>query len=267
VLETQTPTREMKIRVVNVPELPFKKGKYDYETYKKKGGKNFLIPLEVIYRNTVPLGSSLRKRFKPKDFGLKTEKWPDETVALKTPFVEYTTKLEKTDRHLTLQEAQQISGLTEEEFKEIKKIALHVNKTITTQAKKTGFSHEDGKIELLYENGDIIVGDVAGTFDEDRFSFNGKQVSKEILRQYYKKNQPEWVHALEKAKTKGKEKKEQNWKKFCAVKPKPLPQTFKQKIAELYQAGTNQYTEKKIFSVPELSEAIKEAYAWLKEKS
>ncbi|MEM0360432.1 MAG: phosphoribosylaminoimidazolesuccinocarboxamide synthase [Candidatus Diapherotrites archaeon] len=256
------PSNEMKVMVARKPVLEFKNGLYDYALFKKKAGNNFLVPLEIIFRNSIPIGSSARKRLSPKQAGLKGNKWPEKNVKLKKPVIDFSTKLEAKDRYLSEQEALEISCLPQEKFNELKKIAFNVNKIITRQAKKQGLEHEDGKIEVFHYNGEIFVADVAGTFDENRFAFKGKEISKEVLRQYYKKSQPEWIEAMEKARAMAEKKKEKDWKKYCRIEPKPLPPALLELVSEMYCAGTNQYCEKEIFNARPIRTVLEELYSW-----
>ena len=95
----------MEVALVNVykPNTSVVNGKvmHDYSAYTPKL-KNCLIPLEIIYRNGLPEGSSVFKRLAQgkvtiKDFGLDHYPKPGET--LKKPIFDVTTKLEETDRY------------------------------------------------------------------------------------------------------------------------------------------------------------------------
>ena len=124
---------------------------------------------------------------------------------------------------------------------------MEVNEFVSGQAKKSGFDHYDGKIEMGWNNGLVIV-DVAGTLDEDRFMKRGRQVSKEILRQFYIEHQPEWNKACEEAKKTGK-----GWQERCKIKPIKLSLELVDTVSQMYQAGCNQYTGRKVFGdVPDL---------------
>ncbi|MDY7081742.1 MAG: phosphoribosylaminoimidazolesuccinocarboxamide synthase, partial [Halobacteria archaeon] len=87
-----------------------------------------------------------------------------------------------------------------------------VNHVVTERASEVGLSHEDGKIECVYFEGDILVADVVGTFDENRFLFDGQQISKEFLRQFYKGYDPEWVSAVDDAKKEADDRDIADWK-------------------------------------------------------
>ncbi len=260
--EVSEPVNEMQIMLTRKPELAFRNGVYDYNGFREKSGENFLVPLEVIFRNSVPVGSSVRKRFKPRDLGLKEKKWPNENVELKKPMIDFSTKLEAKDRYLSEKEALKISNLSEEKFSELKRIALKVNRLISSQAKKSKMVHEDGKIELFYFKNELFVADVAGTFDENRFSFKGREISKEVIRQYYKRKQPRWVKAVVKAKETALKKKASDWKKYCRIEPMALPPKFLELVSEMYCAGANAYTGKPLFEARDLGAVLEEIYSW-----
>lgn len=237
---------------------------YDYSFFDANRGRinNYLIGLEIIFRNGLPLGSSVfgsleraamisdrteRSRRQAEILkGLGLHHIPQAGEMLPAPVMNYTTKLESGDRMLTTEEAFFISGLEEAEFRKLSSLALRVNDCITELACRAGFQHFDGKIEVVYDNG-LSVCDVLGTFDENRFAFNGEQISKEVLRQWYKKNQPEFGAACENWKKKG-----QGWQLQCPVKPVKLPRELVDLVSKLYMAGCNRYTGRKVFAVPEL---------------
>jgi len=253
-LEKGAVPREMAIELTQVPDLPFEGGSYDYETYYANADWNFLIPLEVVFRNRVPIGSSLRKRSDPADHGLEFEEWPDEAVDLPEAVVEFSTKYEEQDRYLLRPEADEIAGPVN--IDGLETVAREVNRLVTEQAAEAGLSHQDGKIECLYYDGEIRVADVVGTFDENRFSYDGKQVSKEVLRQYHKRTQPEWVEAVSEAKAEANRAGVSDWKSLCDHEPEPLDQSVIQIGRDLYCAGTNAYVGQAVFDAPTLDEAL-----------
>ena len=240
---------------------------YDYSFFQENRGKlnNFLIPLEVIFRNGLPAGSSVFKRIEKaktisdsaeresalqqiyQKLGVTEELQPGSM--LPRPVIGYTTKLESGDRHLSDVEAFEISGLTLDQSGELWKITKKVNDYITERAEETGLGiHWDGKVEFIYANG-ICLADVVGTLDENRF---GADISKEALRQWYHKNQPEFVEACSKYKKQG-----EGWQELCPVKPKPLPEGLVNAVSEMYLSACNQYVGKQIFPALELDEVMK----------
>jgi phosphoribosylaminoimidazole-succinocarboxamide synthase len=261
--ELDQPSNIMEINLVNVyrPKAYVEEGKlaYDYGVYSPKL-KNFLIPLEMIYRNGLPEGSSVFKRLEQglvtlEDLGL--DHCPKAGERLAKPIFDVSTKLEEGDRYVGWAEAQRIAGLTESELEEVKVLLLKVDETITEIASKAGLVNEDGKIELAFDlSRRLMVVDVVGTLDECRFTFNGLHVSKEIARQYYMKT--EWHHEVEEAKKKAKEQGIQDWKKLVKTKPPKLDAMLKKIIKGMHLATANELTRRKVFDALSLAEAIEE---------
>ncbi|WP_226040610.1 phosphoribosylaminoimidazolesuccinocarboxamide synthase [Natrinema sp. DC36] len=248
------PPWEMAIDLTQVPDLPNEGREYDYERYHDAAGENYLIPLEIVFRNRVPVGSSLRDRTVPADHGLALDSWPDEAVDLDEPIVEFTTKYEEGDRHLEREEADSIAGTAS--IEDLESLAREVNRIVTEQADSAGLVHEDGKIECCFYRDEIRVADVVGTFDENRFSYEGTQLSKEVLRQYHKRTQPEWVRAVDAAKAQAKQEDVADWKSLCDEDPEPLEADVLETASNLYCAGANAYTGQEFFDAPPLSSAI-----------
>lgn len=228
---------------------------------------HYLIPLEIIFRNGAPKGSSLFKRLNSardnqgefeailRSLNLTEEPQPGDFFP--EPVYDFTTKLESTDRAVNYTEAQRMSGLAGEQFDALLTLARKTNEYITDKATEAGFQHYDGKIEAMYVDGRIDLVDVLGTFDENRFLYEGEQVSKEILRQAYKTLQPEWVTAVDGAKKEATANNDSDWKSYCKKEPKELPKELITLVSEIYQAGANHYIGDEVFKgVPSLDELI-----------
>jgi phosphoribosylaminoimidazole-succinocarboxamide synthase len=260
--ELKEPTNVMEFNLVNVykPKAYVEGGKlkYDYSIFTPQL-KNFLIPLEIIYRNGLPEGSSVFKRLEAglvtlEELGL--DHYPKAGERLAKPIFDVSTKLEESDRYVSWKEAQKIAGLTDSELEEVKRLLLKVDETITEIASKAGLVNEDGKIELAFDpQRRLMVVDVVGTLDECRFTYEGLHVSKEIARIYYRRT--EWAKEVEKAKKKAKEQGVEDWKKLVKTKPPKLNPKLKTLITQMYMATANQLTRKIIFNVPELAIVIK----------
>jgi phosphoribosylaminoimidazole-succinocarboxamide synthase len=246
--------REMAIELTQVPDLPFEDGAYDYDAYHAAAADNYLVPLEIVFRNTVPVGSSLRSRTAPRDHGLDHGDWPDEPVDLAEPIVEFSTKYEEGDRYLDRGEADRIAG--EAGLEDLEAIAREVNRLVTERAREVGLDHQDGKIECLYRDGTIKVADVVGTFDENRFAYGDQQVSKEVLRQYYRREHPGWVEAVSAAKERANAEGIEDWHVLCDRDPPALPESVIGAASNLYAAGANAYTGLDAFDAPGLAEAV-----------
>ena len=265
--ELEKPVDVMEIDLVNVfrptPYREAGKLSYDYSMF-TQNLTNFLIPLEIIYRNGLPEGSSVFKRLeqglRPEDLGL--DHYPKPGEKLEKPIFDVSTKFEEKDRYITWSEAQRISGLTDEEVTEIKDKLLRTNDLISKIAERANLENEDGKIELAF-NGDrkLIVADVIGTLDECRFTYEGLHVSKEIARQHYKKTK--WYKDVESAKKEADAKGFKDWKGLCKSQPPKLDPKLKKIICDMYKAAANECTELDLFDVPTLADVVREYQAYL----
>ncbi len=159
--------------------------------------KNYLVPLELITRYYVygSLWDRVKQGIvKPEQLGFKAGHEVKAAEPMPEPFFEVTTKLEKTDRNLTTEEALKISGLTKADYEDMKELCLKIDKEINSRVKQRGLIHVDGKKEFALDNDrKFMVIDTFGTADEDRFwdakEFEqGKYIerSKEFVRQYYR---------------------------------------------------------------------------------
>ena len=268
--ELEVSTNIMEVDLVNV-FYPKKykindKTEYDYSQYNKKL-ENCLIPLEIIYRNGLPDGSSVFRRLKQgkttlTDLGLDHYPVPGEHFS--NPIFDVSTKLEDKDRYLTWKNARKIAGLDNKEIDAIKSVLLEVNSTITNIISDVGLINEDGKIELGFDNfRKLIVVDVVGTLDECRFVYKGMNVSKEILRKFYKKTA--WYNAVEQAKKVAEKQNNTNWKMLCKLKPPKLDSKLIDIVSRIYKAATNEIIKRKFFDVDSLHEIIGEYKKYLVE--
>lgn len=182
--------------------------------------ENTFIPLEVIFRLGVAKGSSLLKRF-PGQY--------QENQMFDRPMIEFTTKLERFDRPLTHAEARELAQLNETEWSNLlattEKIALTLKDIFST----SGITLWDGKVEFAAGTGinrEIILVDSLGP-DELRLSKDGVQLSKEIIRQYYKSS--DWYARLDETKKKYGEK----FKEYISP-PEKMNREFKRAVEEMY---------------------------------
>lgn len=161
-----------------------------------KDQRSFFIPLEVVCRHYAA-GSLLDRlasgEVKPSRVGM--DRAPKKGEKLPTPFIEFTTKLEETDRPLSDDEALKISGLTEKEFADLKKAVLDIDALIASKCEAKGLIHVDGKKEFgMNHRRELMIVDTFGTPDEDRwwdkalYEKDGTQLdlSKEMVRQHYR---------------------------------------------------------------------------------
>jgi phosphoribosylaminoimidazole-succinocarboxamide synthase len=269
--ELEAPTGTMEVHLVNVYQpktrVSQRKIEYNYSRY-TPNLKNCLIPLEIIYRNGLPEGSSVFKRLEQgkvtiKDLGLDHHPRPGERFT--KPIFDVSTKLEEADRYVTWEEARKIAGLTTQEVVAVKAVLSKVNDAISRIASHAGLENEDGKIELAFDNErQLMVVDVVGTLDECRFTYGGVHVSKEVARQFYKKTS--WYVDVEEAKKAAEKQGVKDWKALCKSQPPKLDATLKNIISEMYMAASNELTDRKLFDAPRLAEVIKKYREYMSEK-
>ncbi|MGC8814531.1 phosphoribosylaminoimidazolesuccinocarboxamide synthase, partial [Dictyoglomus sp.] len=219
----------------------------------KKEKENFLIPLEVIYRNSLPEGSSVFERLKEgslklQDLGLHSI--PEKGAKLQKPIVDFSTKLEVNDRYLSYEEAKEISGFSKEEFEKIKNLILFIDEKIIEEGEKMGLINEEGKVEFAFDlEREFMVVDAVGTLDECRFTFEGIPVSKEIARIYYRKT--DWYKEIEEAKKKDRF----HWKDYVSSPPQ-LPKQIRELISLIYKAYANELTGIEWFETSPLKDLL-----------
>ncbi len=224
----------------------------------KEGMVNYLVPLEVIFRNILPEGSSVFKRLSngqttPEKLGLSKMPQPGERLA--QPIMDVSTKLEPSDRYLSWEEASEIACLSKEEVGELKGKALKVNDFLTKRAEEIGLEHADGKVEFaMSPKRELILVDVCGTLDEDRFLFHGMHVSKQILRDYYKTTP--WYSVIEREKAEGK-----GHGQFTI--PEKLPPELVEITANMYKSVCEEWTGKKQWNAPSIGEVMQSYKSFL----
>lgn len=251
--ELAAPSDTMQVKLVRVVKPAVREGAYDYSIYGEEQ-TNFLIPLEVMYRNSLPAGSSVFRRLaegslKPEDIGLESMPEPGQT--LERPMLDVSTKLESSDRYISWEEARETCHLSPEEAAELQRITLLVDGLITGEAERMGLRNEDGKVEFAFDaERRIMLVDALGTLDECRFSWRGIPVSKEIARVHYRGT--DWHRDTEEAKKKDKV----NWKSLVKSSPAPLPPELAEAISRIYQAYANELAGRRWFDAPPLAEVL-----------
>ncbi|MBI1216676.1 MAG: hypothetical protein GC185_12770 [Alphaproteobacteria bacterium] len=262
--EILSPTRCLAVEPVEViePTPGQQNGKlvWDYAAYNEKP-ENALVPLEVIFRFGVPEGSSLLSRTGNaeycKSIGLSAPPKPGDVF--ETPVIEYSTKLETSDRYVTVQEAQAIAGLSADEFRSLTVLAKLIALRLKECFAGIGTELWDGKLEFAFglknRNGlrDFMLVDTIGP-DELRLIKNGQHLSKEALRGFYRPTA--WYKALETGKALAKERGEKDWKRICVDELKAVPPILapgvKQRVEMVYKgiakALSEKYLDRAIFA-------------------
>ena len=251
-----------------VPKVPFVEGRYDYSFYKQKT-QDSLVPLEVIFRYGLPSGSSLLKRLDDREYleELGLESVPKKGSRFQEPIIEFSTKLEKSDRYLSLNEAQSLSGMSDEEIHNLKELSKSLSRKLKSLFEDIGIELWDGKFEFSFSPPHRDQGprtfklvDSLGPDELRLLSTTGTHLSKEFLRSYY--HNSNWALHIERAKKLAKDRGVADWKSICLkemnASPSHLPGSLKQRAEWIYQALCNALAKKTLFPhVPPLEDLMK----------
>lgn len=239
----------IEVQPVKVLRPEWVEGQYDYSMYEDMP-TGCLVPLEVIFRKHLGQGNSLEGRLKKNpaylaDLGLST--MPSGATTFTPALVEFSTKLETSDRYLTRQEISDMQIVSDEELQNLR----IQTQTIVTELEKLfssfGVKLWDGKVEYGFGNKGpsgartLLLVDSIGP-DELRLTYEGLPLSKEFLRQLY--GNTSWNAAVKKAKDLAQERKTQDWKTICAKELGEVPKSLSPEQIEvsslLYQALANE---------------------------
>lgn len=197
------------------------------------------IPLEVIVRWGVPVGSSLVKK-DPEKFKVGTR--------FNEILLDFTTKLEAQDRPLTHNEAQELcpEGL---KLQEIEKFIKPIAKILYEYFSEKGLELWDAKFELAWnaQTKSLLLVD-AITPDEVRLTLKGLDkvpLSKELLRFWLR--QTAWYDEVEMAKKKGGD----SWRENLKPSPK-LGKWRTQFLSEIYKSLADLVEQKSSVSLMNL---------------
>jgi phosphoribosylaminoimidazole-succinocarboxamide synthase len=178
---------------------------------------NVFIPLEVIFRTGVAKGSSLLKRFSHYHEGQRFNQ----------PQIEFTTKLERFDRPLTHEEAKELAGMNDTEWTALLETTTMIALELEALFAQTGITLWDGKVEFAFDQDrNIVLVDSIGP-DELRLTKDDVQLSKEVIRQYYRNS--EWYKKLDGVKREHGE----NFKNHIA-QPDKLPIGLLKAVENMY---------------------------------
>jgi len=240
-----TGVNQYKIKPVEVLKPKYLgNNEWDYTVYRERP-VNCLVPLEVVFRFGVPRGSSLLKRTANPDYvkelGLKQAPLIGEKFA--KPIIEFSTKLEPSDRYTAYEGARDIAGLNEVEFEALKDFVSLVALRIKDIFREIDVELWDGKFEFAFGEKDetgnrrFTLVDSIGP-DELRLTYKGTQLSKETLRKFYRKS--DWYEVVEKSKVMADERGIKDWKEFCLAEfkaePPKLDTELKNACEEMYKS-------------------------------
>lgn len=269
---------EISVRPVKVLRPEWIEGQYDYSSYQDRP-TNTLVPLEVIFRRYLGQGNSLEKRLKKNPEYLKDlelTSMPTAATHFEPALVEFSTKLESSDRYLGKSELAQMNIANDQELKNLKVLTQEITSHLQGLFEKLSIKLWDGKFEYGFGNEidkvrELFLVDSIGP-DELRLTYEGLPLSKEFLRQIYAHTA--WAEGVQKAKDLAQERKTQDWKKICIeelnLTPRPLTPRQLEVSSLLYKALANEIAlavgrERPFESSADLKQWIQEAKNLLEE--
>ncbi|MCM2277523.1 MAG: hypothetical protein NDJ89_05555 [Oligoflexia bacterium] len=220
-----------------------------------------LVPLEVVFRFSCPEGSSLIERVAKDSSYLAQLGFADYRVApgqsWDFPVLELFTKLEASDRPLTLSEALAISGLSATQLQELLLRTAWVAGFLKALCARSRIELADGKLEWGVDaDGGIFLVDAIGP-DELRLLKDGVQLSKEFLRKSYRETP--WYAAVGAAKRQAKLQGTADWKRLVGEGPPHLAAATQELGSQLYMALANELTGRRWFESAWKLEQVVEA--------
>lgn len=216
-----------------------------------RGERNYLIPLQVVFRNSLPAGSSVFRRLKRGTARLAQFGWstmPTLGTVFDSPLIEFMTKLEEIDRFVDEAEACRIAALTDRQLVTIKQLTVAVSEVISRHSASLGLQHADGKLEFgVDDRGEVMLVDVAGTPDENRLLFQGIDVTKQIMRDYYAPT--DFELRIQQWATTGRPREE--WEA-----PPPLPPELLACVSDVYRSVCERWTGARLWGAPPLEDLV-----------
>lgn len=209
-----------------------------------------LVPLEVVFRFSCPEGSSLLDRVESDPQYLVSRGFGEANVSPGTrwefPVLEMFTKLEASDRPVSLGEALAISGLSARELENLLLTTAWVAGFLKQDLSLHGLELADGKVEwAVSESGELMLVDAVGP-DELRILKNGVQLSKEFLRKHYRETP--WYQAVGQAKSQAQSQGIADWKRLVAQPPPALPAEKRELARQVYLALANEVSGRRWFA-------------------
>ena len=247
---------------------------YDYSFFKearKKKEGNFMVPLELIVRNTTPAGSSIFRRL---DDGLidlsyiGMDRRPQEGEILPYPIQDLSTKFEEDDRYPDIRKGESFEsflsvygGLDGEEMTRVRQMLLIFNEVLTSGFERAGLTFDDGKTEYaLNGRRHLVVVDAPGALDEVRATYNGVDLSKQMFRDFYRFKQPEWHQKVIQAQKTARETGVEDWRTIVTTQPIHMDPALIEMGGLVYASVCNSILRRQVFPSMPVIDEISEEY-------
>ncbi len=244
--------------LARVPKLELNPRTGICEVYRRRWANVLLIPLECIFRFGLPEGSSVFRKLKAAEgnsgatqriydeIGWTKDRPPEPWDMLPNPAVGYTTKIEATDRKLTMEEARHCSLLPNNRPRLFDQLhlanfamAAMLRYTFAALNEKLGGEAVvecwDGKFEwILGPDGELVLGD---TIDLDSIRVTARvgdvtvHLSKEMVRQPIAGTKIK--DAIKACQTEG-DKQNRDWKEIWAERGYPTHLPYPEEHIKLF---------------------------------
>ena len=200
-----------------------------------------LVPLEVVFRFAAPEGSSLYERVGRDPDYLASLGYPGVELTpaarFEFPILELFTKLESSDRPVTLTEGLALAGLEASQLEAVLLKTAWVAGYLKAAMSRHGLELADGKLEWAVDaDGEIFLVDAIGP-DELRILRDGQQLSKEFLRTHYRST--DWYSQVKQAKSAAEKAGIAEWKKGVSIPPPALDPDLRELGSQVYLALAN----------------------------
>lgn len=190
---------------------------WDYSPY--HGADRYVIPLEVIVRFGITPGSSIFRKYQKMSpeqkekylAGLCLQSEMQPWQQLPAALVDFTTKYEPEDRNLSLQEALYVCSANGETLLNIIRMAMLGATLVSEFFRHLSLTLWDLKWEIARHGDNLVFVD---TIDTDSVRVTGKiqyagnsyhvHFNKQSMRDYYRLLYPEWIQAIDAAKSEAK---------------------------------------------------------------
>ncbi|MBW2970329.1 hypothetical protein KY319_04365 [Candidatus Woesearchaeota archaeon] len=251
--ENRQVPRTLRMQMVNILKPTFNEQtkSWDYSVFQDPPVNNYVHPIEFIWRLEAGPDSSFwdniaKGNYKLSDFGLPETLKPGDKFPF--PILDHSSKYEDHDRYFSSAVARGLGNFSQERWQRLNDARMRLNRILYEHAASISIHRPDGKQEfVVMDMGDgpfEVLGDVAGTWHEDRFQYRTKsgnvvKVSKQTPRDLHKSLDPEWFKQCKEAKAKAEREGHPDWKAFVTLQPRPLEAQFFDQYNNLMYSATN----------------------------
>jgi phosphoribosylamine--glycine ligase len=216
--------------------------------YPKRAGasRTRLVPLEVVFRHSLTVGSSLLERRSDLQAG----------QSFNPPLVEFFTKLEPRDRWLSEEDARAVADLSEAELERLRALTIRVAGLLRDWFSEAGLRLIDGKLEwAMTPQGEFVLVDAIGPDELRLETSRGIEVSKEAFRKFFRST--EWYRRIREVKKQLEQegREDPDWQNRVGMDPPLLPNRVVEGFVEALRGLANSLCAREVFPGASLQRA------------